>query len=90
MSGMHGLLVKDGAEGVLVAAMPAVGAVAVKIADGSQRARTPLLVAGLRRLGLAGRTLDDLAESAVLGGGRPLGPFVRTGQRLESQVDHLW
>jgi L-asparaginase II len=73
MSGIPGLLVKDGAEGVLVAAMPGVGAVAVKIADGSQRARTPLLVAGLRRLGLAGRTLDELAESVVLGGGRPLG-----------------
>jgi L-asparaginase II len=73
IAGIPGLLVKDGAEGVLVAAQPGVGAVALKIADGSPRARTPLLVAGLRRLGLAGRVLDDLAETAVLGGGKPLG-----------------
>ena len=56
-----GLLVKDGAEGVLGAAMPAVGAVAVKIADGSQRARTPLAVEALRFLGVDVSGLDALA-----------------------------
>jgi L-asparaginase II len=73
MAGVPGLLAKDGAEGVLVAAVPGVGAVALKIADGSQRARTPLLVAALRRFELAGPALDELAETVVLGGGRPLG-----------------
>ena len=43
-----GLLAKDGAEGVQVAALPDGRAVAVKIADGGGRARTPVTVAALR------------------------------------------
>ncbi|MGI9053614.1 MAG: asparaginase [Ilumatobacteraceae bacterium] len=66
-----GLLVKDGAEGVQVAALPDGRAVALKIADGSGRPRTPVMIAALRSLGL------DLAADAVpeliLGHGRPVG-----------------
>ena len=47
-----GLLVKDGAEGVQVAALPDGRAVAVKIADGGGRARTPVTIAALRSLGV--------------------------------------
>ena len=43
-----GLLAKDGAEGVQVAALPDGRAVAVKVADGGGRARTPVTVAALR------------------------------------------
>jgi L-asparaginase II len=66
-----GLIAKDGAEGVHVAALPDGRAVAVKIADGAGRARAPVTVAALRSLGV------DLAADAlvepVLGHGRPVG-----------------
>ena len=47
-----GLLVKDGAEGVQVAALPDGRAVAMKVADGAGRARAPVTVAALRSLGV--------------------------------------
>jgi L-asparaginase II len=67
------LLVKGGAEGVHCAALPDGSAVAVKIADGGDRARMPVLVAGLRLLGVDSEVLDELATGTVLGGGRPVG-----------------
>jgi L-asparaginase II len=77
MSGVPGLLAKGGAEGVLAVAVPAVGAVAVKIDDGAQRARTPVLVSALRRLGVEAPVLDELAEAPLLGAGDRVGA-VRT------------
>jgi L-asparaginase II len=73
MAGVTDLLAKDGAEGVYAVALPGAGAVAVKIDDGAARARTPVLVSGLRRLGVAAPVLDELAETPVRGGGRPVG-----------------
>ena len=73
MSGIPELLVKSGAEGVVAAALPGVGAVAVKIDDGAARARRPVLVSALRRLGVAAPCLDELAEEPVYGGGEPVG-----------------
>jgi L-asparaginase II len=73
MRGVPGLLAKGGAEGVLAAAVPGVGAVALKIDDGGQRARMPVLVAALRRLGVDEPVLDALAEVPVLGGGEWVG-----------------
>lgn len=67
------VLMKGGAEGVHVAALPDGSAVAVKISDGATRARMPVLVAGLRALGLDSAALDELAVGTVLGGGRPVG-----------------
>lgn len=66
-----GLMAKDGAEGVQIAALPDGRAVAVKIADGGSRARTPVVIAALRSLGV------DLAADAIVeeifGHGRPVG-----------------
>lgn len=73
LAGVPGLVVKDGAEGVYAAALPTGAAVAVKVVDGSGRARTPLLVDGLRRLGVHAAVLDELATGPVLGGGHPIG-----------------
>lgn len=73
MAGVPGLLAKDGAEGVYAAALPSGAAVAVKVADGAQRARLPMLVGALRRLGVQAPVLDELAEVPVLGGGRQVG-----------------
>lgn len=73
MVGLPGLLAKDGAEGVYAAALPSGAAVALKVDDGAARARLPVLVRELRRLGAAGDVLDELAAPPVLGGGRPVG-----------------
>jgi L-asparaginase II len=73
MRGVPGLLSKEGAEGVIAVAAPGVGAVAVKIDDGAARARLPVIVPALRRLGVVAAGLDELARVPVLGGGRPVG-----------------
>jgi L-asparaginase II len=73
MEGIPGLVAKDGAEGVYAARLPDGSAVAVKIEDGGGRARTPVLVAALRALGVEAAVLDELAETPVLGGGKPVG-----------------
>ncbi len=73
MQAHDGLLVKGGAEGVHCAALPDGRTVAVKIADGGDRARMPVLVAGLRLLGLNSALLDELGTGVVLGGDRQVG-----------------
>jgi L-asparaginase II len=66
-----GLIVKDGAEGVQVAALTDGRAVAVKIADGGGRARTPVTIAALRALGV--ELAADAIVEPVLGHGEPVG-----------------
>jgi L-asparaginase II len=79
MQAIPGLLVKGGAEGVHCAALPDGRCVAVKITDGGDRARMPVLVGALRSLGVgiddhAGSALlDELGTGIVLGGGLPVG-----------------
>jgi L-asparaginase II len=69
MRAVPGLLVKRGADGVIAAAVPGVAGIAVKISDGSARARVPVLLEALRRLGVTPPVIEEL----VLGGGRPVG-----------------
>ncbi|MEV4491482.1 asparaginase [Micromonospora coxensis] len=73
MRGVTGALAKVGAEGVIAAAVPGVGAVALKIDDGAGRARMPVLVSALRRLGVEAPVLVEYAELPLLGGGLPVG-----------------
>jgi L-asparaginase II len=73
MAGVPGLIAKGGAEGVQATAVPGVGAVALKIDDGGMRARMPVLVSALRRLGVDEAILAEYAEHPVLGGGRQVG-----------------
>ncbi|WP_432570067.1 asparaginase [Kineococcus sp. SYSU DK005] len=67
-----GLVTKDGAEAVQVAATAA-GAVALKVGDGGGRARVPVACAALELLGVDPGALRPLAAVPVLGGGRPVG-----------------
>ena len=69
MRSVPGLLVKSGADGVVAAALPGAGGVAIKISDGAARARVPVLLSALRRLGASVPAMDEV----VLGGGRPVG-----------------
>ena len=73
MRAVPGLLVKGGADGVHVAALPGAGAVALKLDDGGDRGRTPALTAGLRRLGVAGEVLAPWARVPVPGGDGAVG-----------------
>lgn len=81
MEEVPGLVCKVGAEGLHCAALLDAGiGVAVKVADGGDRAAVPALVRTLDLLGF----LDDrlrvrlasLSRPAVLGGGRPVGELV--------------
>lgn len=73
MRGVPGLLDKGGAEAVSAVALADGRALAVKIADGGVRARTPVTVAALRALGLDAAVLAELAITQVSGGGRRVG-----------------
>ncbi len=80
MRGVSGAVAKDGAEAVWAVAVPGIGAVAVKIDDGAQRASNPAMVAGLELLGVRAPALTALAETPILGGGAPVGSArVRAG-----------
>ncbi|SFK35395.1 asparaginase [Geodermatophilus ruber] len=68
MRAVGGLLVKGGADGVHVAALPGRGAVALKLDDGGDRGRMPALCAGLRRLGVPAEQLARWALTPVSGG----------------------
>jgi L-asparaginase II len=73
MTAVDGLLVKGGADGVHVAALPGRGAVALKLDDGGDRGRTPVLAAGLALLGVPAGVLAPWATLPVSGGGRVVG-----------------
>lgn len=85
MDAVPGLLVKNGAEGVMAFALPDGRAAAVKFEDGSGRATPGVAVALLRLLGadtLAGGrgALDEIAHIPVNGGDRPVGEIRATLQ----------
>ncbi|WOP39300.1 asparaginase [Streptomyces sp. Li-HN-5-13] len=73
MRAVPGLLAKDGFEGVQVAALPDGRAIAVKIADGADRARIPVAAAALVRAGVDAGLLAEFAGEPLLGGGEPVG-----------------
>lgn len=85
MRAVPGLLAKDGFEGVQVAALPDGRAVAVKIADGANRARVPVTAAALAWAGGDPELLTEFQGEALLGGGREVG-CVRPVRSLEPVV----
>ncbi len=73
MRHVPGLLAKDGADGVYAAALPDGRAVALKIADGGDRARPPVMVAALAAMGVDVTELAPLVEQRIMGHGRQVG-----------------
>jgi L-asparaginase II len=73
MRAVQGLLMKGGADGVHVAALPGRGAVALKLDDGGDRGRLPALLAGLQRLGAPLGEADRWLQTPVLGGAEVVG-----------------
>jgi len=77
MTAVPGLLFKSGAEGVDAFALGDGRAGAVKLDDGAARARTPVTVAALRRLGAV--VPDELATVPVTGGDAVVGAVRAVG-----------
>lgn len=74
MRSLPGAIAKDGAEAVHAFALPDGRAGAVKVSDGSERARAAVVVALLRHLGVDGaEVLSAAGPAPVLGGGRQVG-----------------
>lgn len=73
MRGVPGLIAKDGAEAVYAAALPTGLAVAVKVADGSDRAAPVVVAQALRQAGVVAEVLDEVGRPPVLGHGEPVG-----------------
>jgi L-asparaginase II len=82
MQNWPGLLAKDGAEGVYVAATAGGAAVALKIDDGAGRARSAVLLAAFEAIGAdVAVELRDRLRVPVLGHGRAVGEVRAVGLR---------
>jgi L-asparaginase II len=74
IQGVPGLLGKDGAEGVFAIALPDGRAIAIKISDGANRARPPVMKFALQALGVDVSAVDPRAfDSVIFGHGKPVG-----------------
>ncbi|MEY4338666.1 MAG: hypothetical protein RLZ14_516 [Actinomycetota bacterium] len=73
MQSVPGLMAKDGADGVFAAALPDGRAVALKVADGGDRARPPLMLAALAALGIDVAAAAPLMEERIMGHGKQVG-----------------
>jgi L-asparaginase II len=81
MRGIPGLMAKDGAEGVFAAALPDGRAVALKVADGANRPRPPLMRAALLALGVdVSGVRAGAFDSVLLGHGEPVGEVRIVGE----------
>lgn len=73
---LPGALIKEGAEAVYLVVLPDGRSVAIKIEDGSGRAR-PVAMAGiLRAIGIDNDVIAEQSRRVLLGGGRPAGEVV--------------
>jgi L-asparaginase II len=73
IAGVPGLIAKDGAEGVYAVGTDGGIGAAVKIDDGADRPRLPVLIAALRAQGVDAPAFSEFATSPVLGHGSPVG-----------------
>lgn len=80
MQSVPGLIVKDGADGVMAAAASDGRACAYKIADGSSSARQAVIIEALRAmdvdLGQVATEMIDRLEVRIYGGGREVGAMI--------------
>ena len=72
----RGVIAKDGAEAVYAVGLADGRGIALKIADGGQRARPVVLAAVLRRLGVESSAYERLESAPILGHGQPVGAVV--------------
>jgi len=79
VEGLPGTLAKAGAEGCYAVALPDGRAIALKVADGAERARSVVMAEALRRLGVEAPVVAAQLRNPVLGGGRDVGEVVAAG-----------
>ena len=79
ISGTPGAVAKDGAESVYALGLADGRGVALKVADGGQRARPVILGAVLRTMGVESSAYEQLEDAPVLGHGQPVGGVVAVG-----------
>jgi len=85
MQGVPGAVAKDGAEAVFAVGLPDGRAVALKVSDGANRARPPVMQAALERLGVGLQKVDPATwDSPVKGHGRRVGLCVAAGPLVTS------
>ena len=85
MQGVPGLVAKDGAEAVFAVGLADGRAVALKVSDGANRARPPVMQAALARLGVGLEKVDPATwDSPVWGHGRRVGLCVAAGPLVTS------
>ena len=85
MQGIPGLVAKDGAEAVFAVGLPDGRAVALKVSDGANRARPPVMRAALERLGVGLEKVDPATwDSPVWGHGRRVGLCEAVGPLVTS------
>jgi len=85
MQGVPGLVAKDGAEAVFAVGLPDGRAVALKVSDGANRARPPVMRAALERLGVGLEKVDPATwNSPVWGHGRRVGLCEAAGPLVTS------
>lgn len=90
IAGVPGLIAKDGAEACYAIGLADGRGVAVKIADGGQRARPVVAAAVLELMGVRAAVIGELAEADVLGHGRPVGAVVAAlGEPTEGSISAL-
>jgi L-asparaginase II len=73
MKAIPGLFCKAGAESVYAVGLADGRGIAVKIDDGTPRARAVVMAATLRKLGLDHEILDEQQHSPLYGGGIQVG-----------------
>ncbi len=79
MRGTPGAIAKDGAEAVYAVGLRDGRGLALKVADGGQRARPVILAAAMAALGVESTAYDTLREAPILGHGEPVGAVVAVG-----------
>jgi L-asparaginase II len=79
VEGLPGTLAKAGAEGCYAVALPDGRAVALKIGDGAERARSVVMAEALHRLGVDAPVVTAQLRTPVLGGGHEVGEIVAAG-----------
>lgn len=89
MESIPGVMAKDGAEGVYVAALPDGRAVALKVADGGDRARPPVMAAALAGLGVDVLPARSAWSVPIKGHGQPVG-IVRPSRPLAVWSGMAW
>lgn len=79
VEGLPGTLAKAGAEGCYAVALPDGRAVALKVGDGAERARSVVMAEALRRLGVEAPVVTAQLRTPVLGGGHDVGEVIAAG-----------